>query len=145
QNLAAHRRQHRPAVPLGLGHDMVERRVPRLPAPRLRPGPRRPPALRPPALAPPRQTHPQAGGPRRRSPAGMAQHRRDLIQVSREPRLAAPDARGPFPPPPHYTHMGWRRENDTVRLVAHAIADSHAIGSELVIAEQPEDLAAHPA
>src|SRR5215218_662039 len=48
----------------------------------------------------------------------MAQHRRDLIQVSREPRRAAPDARGLFHRSRHDPHMGWHRENDTVKLVA---------------------------
>src|SRR5215218_3804860 len=46
----------------------------------------------------------------------MAQHRRDLIQIRREPRLPTLKARGPFHCSCHTPHMECLAGIDTVRL-----------------------------
>jgi hypothetical protein len=102
----AHRPEQRRIVPLGLGHDVVQRLV--LGLHPLRRDPRRH-GLH--ALALARQQQSRAVGPRRGRPAGVAQHRRDPIQVGREALLAGPQPLRLFPLLRHTPICGEPRPN----------------------------------
>jgi hypothetical protein len=104
QHKVAHRSQKGGIVPFGLGHHVMQGLVGRLHPARLDPSGHRLDAL---ALA--RQQQPGAVGPRRRRPAGMAQHRHDRLQIGAQPLLTGPGPPGPFLFLCHTPHMGHLR------------------------------------
>jgi hypothetical protein len=80
QDTGAHRREHRVIGPIGLGHEVMERLVRGLYPPRLHARGHRFDAF---ALA--RQQQPRTIRSERRGPVGMAECRRDRLDIGAEP------------------------------------------------------------